>query len=187
LRPSACSVIAGDHLARGTHENFEHAKLGAGERHRLAGDVNQVRPGVQRDRTDGEFVRHGRFSGAIAGAAQNRADARHQLARIEGFAQVIVGPELQAHDPVDVVPARREHQDRGFVGRSQFAQHVEAADARQHHVENQDLEIVRLQLFQRLASVVHALHVEVLGVQILGEHLTEFAVIVDQQDSRFGI
>src|ERR1700677_2933317 len=173
-----------DHLPRGAHEQFEHAEFRAGERHRLIRDVYQMRSGMQGDRPDGEFVGHAAARRADAGPAQDRTNARHQLTRIEGLAQVVAGAEFQANDPVDIVAARREHQDRRLVGRSQFAQHVEAADARQHHVENQNFELAGLQYFQGVAAVVHALDLEVLGVQVFGEHLTKFAVVVDQQNPR---
>jgi hypothetical protein len=133
---------------------------------------------------NGQFVGRAAARRADAGPAQDRANARHQLARIEGLAQVVVGAEFQADDAVDIVAARREHQDRRCVGRSQLAQYVEATDARQHHVENQNLKLIGLQNFQGIAAVVHALHIEVFGVQILGEHLTKFAVVVDQQNPR---
>src|SRR6266851_3674670 len=48
--------FARDHLPRGTHEQFEHAEFGAGERHRFACDMHQMSSGMERDRTDGELV-----------------------------------------------------------------------------------------------------------------------------------
>src|SRR6266403_774748 len=150
----------------------------------LARDMHQMSSGMQRDRTDRELVGRIALARAVTGAAQNRANPGHQLARIEGLAQVVIGPELQAHDPVDVIPARREHQDGRFVGCSELPQYVEAADARQHHIENQNFKIIGFQLFQSVAAVVHALHLEVLGVQVFGEHLTELTIVVHQQHSR---
>src|ERR1700693_5727387 len=44
--------FARDHLARGTHEQFEHAEFGAGERHGFARHMHQVSPGIEVDRTD---------------------------------------------------------------------------------------------------------------------------------------
>ena len=117
-------------------------------------------------------------------AAQDGADAGDQLARIERLAEIVVGAELQSDDAIDVVAARRQHQDGRVVRGAELAQHVEAADARQHHVQNQDLEVVQLELVERVAAVVHALHLEVLGLQIFGEHLAELAVVVHQQHAR---
>src|SRR5260370_12050810 len=123
--------FARDHLARGTHEQFEHAELGARELHRFVRDMHQMSSGIERDRTDGELVGRIALARAMTGATQNRANSGHQLARIEGLAEVVVGPELQAHDPVNILPARREHQDGRLVSGSQLSQYVEAADARQ--------------------------------------------------------
>src|ERR1700731_4047453 len=38
--------FARDHLTRGTHEQFEHAEFGAGERHRIAMDMHQMSSGI---------------------------------------------------------------------------------------------------------------------------------------------
>ena len=44
--------------------------------------------------------------------AQDRAQARQQLARAEGLREVVVGAELEADDAIGLLAARREHQDR---------------------------------------------------------------------------
>src|ERR1700726_4439577 len=77
--------FARDHLTGGAHEQFEHAELRAGERHGLVRDMHQVSASVEGDRTDDKFI--GRFPPAQTGAgtAQDRANPRHQLARIEGL------------------------------------------------------------------------------------------------------
>src|ERR1700730_338554 len=134
--------VARDHLPRGTHEQFEHAEFGAGERHRFVRDMHQVSSGIEGDRTDDELVGHSTPAQAVAGAPQDRANSRHQLARIEGLAEVVVRSQLDSHDPVNSIPARREHQDRSIVRLSQLAQDVEAADARQHRIENQNFKVV---------------------------------------------
>src|SRR5450432_2077393 len=71
-----------DHLTRGPHQQLENAELGAGERHCFAGNVHEMGSGMQRDGADRELVGHGALAQAAAGAAQDRADSRHQLARI---------------------------------------------------------------------------------------------------------
>src|SRR3982074_1753274 len=42
--------LARDHLTGGTHEQFEHAEFGAGERYRLVGDMQPMSSGVGGDR-----------------------------------------------------------------------------------------------------------------------------------------
>src|SRR5258708_18412419 len=78
--------FARDHLTRGTHEQFEHAEFGAGERHRLVRDMHQMGSSIEGDRTDGELVGRAALAQAVVGSAQNRANSGHQLARIEWFA-----------------------------------------------------------------------------------------------------
>ena len=46
------------------------------------------------------------------GPAQDRPDARDQLARAERLGQVVVGAELEAEQLVELVVARGEHDDR---------------------------------------------------------------------------
>src|SRR6266404_3070898 len=67
--------FARDHLSRGTHQQFEHAKFGAGERHRAARDMHQMGSGIERDGTDGELVGRVALARAVARAAQNRPNS----------------------------------------------------------------------------------------------------------------
>ena len=50
--------------------------------------------------------------------AQERLDARHQLARAEGLGQVVVGTDGEADDPVDLLAPRGEHQHVGVGERA---------------------------------------------------------------------
>jgi len=95
-----------------------------------------------------------------------------------------LGAELEADDPVHVVAARGQHENRGAVGGAELAQHIEARDARQHHVEDQDLELADLEQSERIAAVVHALDLEMLCAQVLAEHLTKLAIIIHQEHAR---
>src|SRR6202521_1569231 len=60
--------LARNHLPRGTHEQFEHAEFGAGERYRFAGDMHQMSSGIEHDWTHDEFIGHGSSAQAAAGA-----------------------------------------------------------------------------------------------------------------------
>src|SRR5947199_219455 len=66
------------------------------------------------------------------GAAQDRANAGHQLARIEWLGHIVVGPHLEPDDAIHVVAARGEHQHRRLLALAQAAQHLEAAKPGQH-------------------------------------------------------
>ena len=74
------------------------------------------------------------------GAPEERLDAAHQLAQAERLRQVVVGAELEADDLVDLVVARREHEDRRLrAGRTHAAEHLEAVDAGQADVEDDEV------------------------------------------------
>lgn len=44
-------------------------------------------------------------------SSQDRADARREFARIEGFGELVVGADFKSDDAVDVFAARRENND----------------------------------------------------------------------------
>jgi len=127
------------------------------------------------------FVGRAAARGTDVRAPQDGAHARHQFTWVEGLAEVIVGAELQADDAVHVVAAGGEHQDRSLVRGAEFAQDVEAADVRQHDVQDQDFEIADLERGQSVGAVMHARHLEMLGFQIFREHLAQLAIVVDEQ------
>src|ERR1700678_97731 len=58
-----------DHLPRRAHEQFEHAKLRSGQRHRLVRDAHLMHPCVEDDRSHGQFVGNGAAGQTAAGAA----------------------------------------------------------------------------------------------------------------------
>ena len=67
-----------------------------------------------------------------------RASSSEHLERLR---QVVVGPELQAHDAIHHLPACGQHQDRrADAALAQRPADVEAVAARQHHVEQDDVE-----------------------------------------------
>ena len=89
-------------------------------------------------------------------AAQHRVDARHQLARVEGLGQVVVGAHLQADDAVDVVALGGEHDDRGRGRlRAQAAADRQAVLARQHQVEHHQVVALARQLLVHARGVGH--------------------------------
>ena len=72
---------------------------------------------------------------------QLRLDTSEQFHHLEGFGDVIVRPEPQAGDLVDHLPFRGEHDHRRVdAALSEIAQHVEAIEARKHHVEQHQIE-----------------------------------------------
>jgi len=96
-------------------------------------------------------------------AAEHGANPRDELAWIERFRQVVVRAELKAHDSVDVVAARREHDDGEGRFRANASEHVEAAEPRQHHVEHDEGEALATRHLETDGPVVRHLDLEPFG------------------------
>ena len=95
-------AVAVEHLARMGQEGDEQAELGRGERHHGAFGIGQ--PALERIELPAlEFVERvlvGRRRRLLGRAAQHRADARDQLARLERLDHVVVGADLEPDDAV---------------------------------------------------------------------------------------
>ena len=120
-------------------------------------------------------------------AAEHRADARQQLARVEGLGQVVVGAELEADDLVDVLAPRREHQDRQrrpLGRRPDAATDLQAVDAGQHHVEQDDVEAAAAQRGQAALAVGGDGDLELVLAEVLGHHRAQTGVVLDEEHGR---
>ena len=71
---------------------------------------------------------------------EQRIQAQHQFARLEGFGQIIVGAALKSRDPVFGLAARSQHQNRKIVSRAQIGSKIETALARHHDIKHQAIE-----------------------------------------------
>src|SRR5579859_3746142 len=95
----------------------------------------------------------GQLAGSL-GAAQERLDAGQQFGYFEGLGQVIVGAQLQSCDPVVDTSASGQHQNRQIdVAMAQLPADVESAAARQHDVENGQIEVAAGGLNQPVLAV----------------------------------
>ena len=95
------------------------------------GDPAGAEVDLHRHRPDGR-------SGAVAaalGAAGHGPDAGDQLPEAERLDEVVVGAELEAEDPVDLVAPGRDHDDRHVGVGAQAAAHLVAVDVGQPEVE----------------------------------------------------
>src|SRR5690349_21333729 len=108
-------LVAAEDAVGGAKERDEQRVFAVGE---LDG-TSVGRPQPARARVElpaGELVRAYRLAaarGALAlGAAQDRLDAREELALAEGLGDVVVGAQLQAHDAVGLLLAPGEDDDR---------------------------------------------------------------------------
>ena len=112
-------------------------------------------------------------------------DAGNQLARIERLRQVIVGAHLESHDPVDVLPLRRQHDDRHrLAGAAQPPADGEAVLARQHEVQHQQMRRVALQAAVELGRIRQRRDLKALLGQVARQKIAQAHVVVDDEDFR---
>src|SRR3954452_3817402 len=126
---------AGEDLARVAHEGLEQGELAPGQGQLGLAAPHPVAGRVQAQVADLEDGGPGR-----RGPAHERPDAGQQLVERERLDQVVVGPAVQAADPVLDAVAGGEHQrGRPHPLLAQLPADVEADDPRQHEVEEDDV------------------------------------------------
>ena len=91
--------------------------------------------------------------GCHFGPTKDRFDPRHEGSRIEGLGHVIVRPELQADDRVDILGARGQHQDRHVAAAAKLPADLEAVHLGQHQVQHHQVRVAALVLGQGLLAV----------------------------------
>ena len=76
---------------------------------------------------------------SVVRSPADRADPGDQLAEAERFGDVVIGAELEAQDPIELLAPRRQHDDRSRRSLPQLATdvaavHVGQAEVQQHHL-----------------------------------------------------
>jgi hypothetical protein len=126
--------------------------------------------------------RHPQVWGRRLAPAQNRLDPRHQLARIEWLCHVVVGPEFEPHDLVDIVVAGGQHDD-GEVGlRPDLAADFPAVQHRQHEIQHDEIRGGRLNEVQACPAIVGAQRRVALLAGVDLNQINDILFVVDDQN-----
>ena len=133
----------------------------------------------------------GRFGLQLRSArtAQQRAHPRHQLANAERLRQVIIGAALEAKHLIALLTASREHQDWHVLVGSlapDRATDRDAIDAREHQVENDEVERARVGADERGLAVAHGLGLETLEAEVEHDQVTNMRIVFDDQYAGHG-
>src|SRR5687768_8283095 len=109
--------------------------------------------------------------------------ALDQLEQAERLRQVLVGARAKAAHLVRLLATRRQHQHgRVETLAAQPLQDLEAIDAGQHHVENQQLRLTRARRAQTTRPVRLVRDVVAFQLQVVADRRRQLAVVFDQQD-----
>ncbi len=121
----------------------------------------------------------------LAGAAQQGAHARHQLAQREGLDEVVVGARVEAGDAVVDLPARGEHQHRRAVASvAQAPADLEAVEVGHGDVEDHRVAGIGAEALQRLGPVRGLEDVVAFQRERPPERVLDGGLVVNHEDSR---
>ena len=172
--------LAGEDLARLAGERDQQVELQRRQLHLLAVAADRVGRHVDGDlvagRTDGQHLRR-----HVLAPAQPGPHPGHQLLGLERLDHVVVGAGLQPEHHVDGVALGGQHHDRHAGLAPDGAGHVDAAHARQHQVEQDDVGSVVAERGQRPFAVRDEGRHEALAAQHDAEHLGEGGVVIDHE------
>ena len=105
-------------------------------------------------------------------AAEDRLDPGQQLGAAERLGDVVVGTDLQPHDTVDLVAlGRQDDHRRGHALAAEDAEDLDAAHAREHHVEQDEVESLVPGGIERGFAVGGRRYLVALARQVEGERL----------------
>ena len=121
----------------------------------------------------------------LAVTTEHRVDAGDELARIERFAEIIVGAHLETDDAIDVFAFGCQHDDRDrFAGAAEATAHRQAVLAWQHQIQHDQMRRITLHFLVELIRIGERGHLKPLLGQVARQQVAQANVIVD--DKNFG-
>ena len=115
------------------------------------------------------------------GPAQLGLDPRHHLQRAEGLGDVVVGPDGQAGDLIQLLHLGGQHDHRKPVALPDAPADGEAVHVGQHHVQQRQIDFFRLQGLERVQPRVAGVHRESLVGQVQLHQIGDFLLVVHHQ------
>jgi hypothetical protein len=119
---------------------------------------------------------------AAAATAQRGANAGDDLGHREGLGDVVVGAQGEAEHLVALLVLGRkdDHRRIGIVG-AHALDDLDAVELGQHHVEQDEVGLVRAEQLERLLAVVGADGAEALEPQVHLQPLQDRRVVLDDE------
>jgi hypothetical protein len=121
------------------------------------------------------------------GTAQQAVGARQQLAHRERLDDVVVRARLETAHTVGLLAARRQHDERQALGGRLLAQapaQLDAGQAGQHPVEDQQVGHGLAQARLGLVAVHHGLDRIACGLEVVAQQLDERLVVLHDHQAR---
>ena len=161
---------------------MEQVKLEAGQ---LDGGVGNSDDAAFHVHAEAARARNDRgwFGVVVLCAAQNGLDARHQFADTERLDDVIVRAEFEADDAVNLLAARRNHDDRHVAGLAEFAAHVEAVHFGDHQVEQDQVGLEFPREAQGRAPIRGDLHIVQRLAEVVCQQIGDRGLVIHDEDA----
>ncbi len=115
---------------------------------------------------------------AAGRASRHRTDPRNELAEAERLDDVVVGAELEADDPIDLLALGGDDDDRDVRAGAQLAADRESVDIGQSEVEQDE---VGPACVERFAAPLPRASRRTLGEEAFGERLCDRVLVLDDE------
>ena len=114
-------------------------------------------------------LRLARLRQHVGAAAEHRTHPRNQLARIERLAEIVIRPDLEADDAVDILFERGKQNDgNARAPGSQVPANFEARAVGQHDIEHDEIDLAGGKPIAQLGAACRQQHAEALALDIAG-------------------
>ena len=119
--------------------------------------------------------------------AQHGLDPGQQLARRVRLGDVVVGADLQPDDLVDLAVLGGQHDDRHGAALAQLPAHVDAGQAGQHEVEQDEVGAVLVELGQCVGPGLGDGDLVALATEQVRERVGVRLLVLDDEDATHGV
>ena len=114
---------------------------------------------------------------------QDRLHPSDELTRVEGLGHVVVGPDLEPDDLVDVLVTCCQHQDRDVTALPDPSADIHPVHVRKHQVEDDQRGLFHLYLRQRVPAGAHRLDPVARVLQVKRDEGCNRDLVLDHQHS----
>ncbi|TCK38568.1 hypothetical protein B0G84_3882 [Paraburkholderia sp. BL8N3] len=174
---------AREHLVRMLDEHLQQRELAVAQLHALVVGDERARDEVEFEAPEAlpracfRFARRCRFA-----PPQHRFDAREQLARVEGFGEIVVRAGFEARHRVRHAAACGHEDHRDIVARrAQLFERTQAVRVRHHDVEHDDRRPLEFEPPPQAAAIVKHGDVEPAGSEKAAQQIAHHWIVVDDQ------
>lgn len=171
----------GEDHSRTMRQCREDIELGACQRDGLVPEEDLTPVEVKLEVSEPEAL-GGRANGRRSTwTSEHHGDARHQLSGTERFGHVVISPDRQPDQHVDLVGTCGEHDDVAVGEHAQLTTDLNSVHTGQAQVEHDHIRVDGASKFQPTRAVVREVHLKAALAQVAAHELGKRAFVIDDQ------